>query len=143
VQLPLAPMRAVQEHTQELEAQHRDIETALFEVTHQVTDDHLATAASGFALLTRIALEHLEIEEQTLFPLLDGAVEGEAAPTAQLRRDHEHIRRMFEDVATALAIGDRQATLTGLGGLAAILGAHADREAEELYTLRTPTPPDC
>ena len=135
-------MRAVQAHTQELEAEHRTIETALFDVTHQVIDDHMATAARDFALLARAVLAHLAIEEQTLFPLLDGELEADAAPSAQLRRDHDHIRRMIDDVSTALGLGDRQATLTGLGGLAAILGTHADREADGLYTLRTPIPSD-
>jgi hypothetical protein len=117
--------------------EHRALESELFELAHRLTDDRLADAAFTFAALKSRLLDHMALEEETMFPILDSFLDGESGPAAPLRREHGEIRDLLGETGMAIATGDRGAALGALGRLATRLGEHWDREDRLLDPLVT------
>lgn len=118
-------------------AEHRALESELFELAHRLTDDRLADAAFTFAALTSRLLDHMALEEETMFPILDSFLDGDSGPAAPLRREHGEIRDLLGETGAAIAAGDRAGALGALGRLAVRLGEHSDREDEVLDRVVT------
>jgi hypothetical protein len=112
-------------------AEHRGLESELFELAHRLTDDRLGDAELTFAALRSRLLDHMALEEETMFPLLDGE------PGATLRREHGVIRDLLAVTGAAIAAGNRGAGLAALGRLAVCVGEHSDREDRILYPVVT------
>lgn len=116
-----------------LAAEHRALESDLFEVAHRLADHRLEDAEFAFSVLDRRLRDHMAVEEETLFPVIDSWLDGDGGFAAPLRRDHDAIRDLLAQVSTALGRGERDAALVTLSKLATCLGEHADREDNVLY----------
>jgi hemerythrin-like domain-containing protein len=116
-----------------LAAEHRALESDLFEVAHRLADQRLDDAEFAFSVLDRRLRDHMAVEEETLFPVVDSWLDGDGGFAAPLRRDHDAIRDLLAQVSTALGRGERDAALVTLSKLATCLGEHADREDNVLY----------
>jgi hemerythrin-like domain-containing protein len=116
-----------------LAAEHRVLESDLFEVAHRLADHRLDDAEFAFSVLDRRLRDHMAVEEETIFPVIDSWLDGDGGFAAPLRGDHDAIRQLLEQVSAALGRRERDAALMTLSQLATCLGEHSDREDEVLY----------
>ena len=84
---------------------HRRLEEALNASTAYVGTAQWDAAAAAFAEFRRGIEQHMEIEEQELFPAVERGG-GETALTAVLRKGHRDLRVFFDELDDALEAHD-------------------------------------
>jgi hypothetical protein len=91
-----------------------------------------------FAVLREGVLQHLQFEEDALFPMLE---KGAAAAVRELRWEHAQLRRHLEILGAAAAEQDPEGCIAELESLATLLRAHqaAELKLDPQYAVR-PTP---
>lgn len=110
---------------------HRRLEQALDASVAHVSAEHWAEAAAGFAEFRRGIEQHMAIEEQELFPVVeDGA---ETALTATLRKGHRDLRVFFDELNDALEAHDVEEFGRIARTMRALLARHDEKEEAELY----------
>ncbi len=84
----------------------------------------------------RDAMErHLHFEEEVLFPALEGRMPMAAGPTGVMRMEHAQMRRMLEELATAVAGRSAGDCLGILETLHLVTQQHNAKEEGVLYPM--------
>jgi hemerythrin-like domain-containing protein len=110
---------------------HRRLEQALDASLAHVGAAQWDAAATAFAEFRRGIEQHMEIEEQELFPAVEGG--EETALTATLRKGHRDLRVFFEELNDALDAHDVEEFSRIAGTMRALLARHDEKEEAELY----------
>lgn len=92
---------------------------------------------------TRVAFEdfysttrmHLDLEEQVLFPAFEQATGMSEGPTTVMRMEHEQMRSLLEQVATAVATGDLGEAIDQGDTLLMLTQQHDQKEEAMLYPM--------
>ncbi len=87
--------------------------------------------ATAFAEFRRGIEQHMEIEEQELFPAVEGG--EETTLTATLRKGHRDLRVFFEELKDALDAHDVEEFSRIASTMRALLARHDEMEETELY----------
>ncbi len=114
---------------------HRAIDSAWVEVesaADSVERDALRAAWRAFEALLR---EHLDMEEQVLFPAFEAATGIAAGPTQVMREEHAQIRGLLDQMAAALEAGDVQELVDQGDTLLMLTQQHNSKEEAMLYPL--------
>ncbi len=112
---------------------HRRLEEALDESAASVRAARWDAAAAAFAGFRRRIEEHMALEEQELFPAVDGGAENTL--TAMLRKGHRDLRVFFDELNDALEARDVEEFSRIAGSLRGLLARHDEKEEAELYPL--------
>lgn len=110
----------------DLPADHRALESDLFEVAHRLIDEQLDAADVSLSLFGQRLRHHMAIEQAELASRLD------PLSNARLERDHATLSALFDATAVALRARDRGRAMRTLARLASCLGDHSDREHARL-----------
>jgi len=106
-----------------------DIETAA-----DAGDDPAVRA--GWQRFERGLRRHLAMEEQLLFPAVEAATGMvDAGPTRVMRMEHEQMRAVLEQMAAAMARGDREELLDQGDTLHILIQQHNVKEEGVLYPM--------
>jgi len=80
--------------------------------------------------------EHLDMEEQVLFPAFEAATGmTDSGPTFVMRMEHEQMRGLLEQMGTALERGDHDALLDQGDTLLMLIQQHNQKEEGMLYPM--------
>ena len=94
-----------------------------------------AAAAAGFAHFEAQMAAHFAAEEEVLFPAFEAATGMTDGPTQMMRYEHEQMRTLLSQLATACAARDAD----GYGGVAEtllmLLQQHNMKEENILYPM--------
>ncbi len=110
---------------------HRRLEEALEASATYVGTAQWAAAAAAFAEFRRGIEQHMEIEEQALFPAVEDGTE--TALTATLRKGHRDLRVFFEELNDALEARDAEEFGRIARTMQTLLARHDEKEESELY----------
>jgi hemerythrin-like domain-containing protein len=114
---------------------HRDIDARWAEVEAAADGadrDALRAAWRSFEASLR---EHLDMEEQVLFPAFEDATGITAGPTRVMRGEHAQIRGLLDQMAAALEAGDVQELVDQGDTLLMLIQQHNTKEEGMLYPL--------
>ena len=122
---------------------------------HQEVLERLPDTAGGTPLTTvQIAemigylrgevLEHFELEERGLFPVLGRYIGHGHGPLAVMEHEHAAFRQLLDELSAAHAAGRLEAQRECAGALVALLQEHIAKEDHVLFplALRMLTPED-
>ncbi|WP_296816667.1 hemerythrin domain-containing protein [Thiobacillus sp.] len=78
---------------------------------------------------------HLAMEETVLFPAFETRTGNSMGPTHVMRMEHEQMRGLMQDMAGAVAAGDRNAYLGLSETLNMLMQQHNLKEENMLYPM--------
>lgn len=110
---------------------HRRLEQALDVSTAHFRAGRWEPAATAFAMFRRGIERHMQVEEQVLFPAVEG--EAETPLTAILRKGHRDLRVFFDELDDALQARDPEECNRIAASMQALLARHDEKEEVELY----------
>jgi hemerythrin-like domain-containing protein len=114
---------------------------------HRACDDLFASAESAIAqknwdgartLFNQFQAamsHHLTMEETVLFPAFEARTGNTVGPTQVMRMEHEQMRGLMQDMAGAVAAGDRNAYLGLSETLNMLMQQHNLKEENMLYPM--------
>jgi hemerythrin-like domain-containing protein len=110
---------------------HRRLEQALEASVADARAGRWEAAAEAFAAFRRGIERHMEVEEQILFPAVEGG--AETPLTAILRKGHRDLRAFFDEIDDALQARDAEECTHTAATIKALLARHDEKEEAELY----------
>lgn len=110
---------------------HRRLEHALEASVADIRAGRWAAAAEVFTAFRRGIERHMEVEEQILFPAVEGGTETPL--TAILRKGHRDLRAFFDEIDDALQVRDAEECIRTVASMKALLERHDEKEESELY----------
>ncbi len=110
---------------------HRRLEQALEASVVHVNANHWNAATDAFATFRRGIERHMEVEEQVLFPAVEGG--AETPLTAILRKGHRDLRVFFDELDDTLKLHDAEEYRRIAASMRALLERHDEKEEAELY----------
>jgi hemerythrin-like domain-containing protein len=114
---------------------HRDCDGYWVEVEKAIENGDPATIQAGWEAFDRRQRRHLEIEEQLMFPAFEQATGMTSGPTAVMRMEHEQMRGLLDQMATAIPAGDYQGVLDLGDTLLMLVQQHNQKEEGMLYPM--------
>ncbi len=113
------------------EHDHRRLEQLLEASMAHASAGRWEEAADTFAAFRRGIQRHMEVEEQVLFPAVEGG--AETPLTAILRKGHRDLRAFFDEIDDALQARDLEECQRIATTMQALLARHDETEEAELY----------
>jgi len=111
-----------------------DSEWAEVETAADAGDD--AAVRAHFERFEAHMRRHLAMEEELLFPAVEAATGmHDAGPTQVMRMEHEHMRAVLDQMAAAMARGDREELLDQGDTLHILIQQHNVKEEGVLYSM--------
>ena len=111
---------------------HCDDLWAAVETAVEQGQEAAKAAFDDFYATTRM---HLDLEEQVLFPAFEQATGMSEGPTTVMRMEHEQMRALLEQVATAVATGDLEEAVDQGDTLLMLTQQHDQKEEAMLYPM--------
>ena len=122
--------------TEYLATDHRRLDAIVAEVRSLVDARSFPQAGARFTEFRCGLDRHIDIEEQTLFPLFEQMTGmRNAGPTFVMRREHVDIRQLMDDTMAALQTADRAQADAALDSLMDVLASHNMKEERVLYPM--------
>lgn len=112
---------------------HRRLEQALEASAAHVRAGEWNAAASAFALFRQGIERHMQVEEQVLFPAVEGGTETPL--TAILCKGHRDLRVFFDELDDALHAREADEYARIAASMRALLARHDEKEEAELYPV--------
>lgn len=91
-----------------------------------------STAWDGFC---RELENHLQREEQFLFPAFEAQTGNTQGPTAVMRQEHSQIRALLQQMTSAASSQDEEEFLGGADTLQILISQHNMKEEQMLYPM--------
>lgn len=114
---------------------HRHCEALLDTLRGHVRSGHIVDAWRGCVSL-RLTLEnHLEAEEEELFPCFERVTGITHGTTDLMLAEHAHMRELMNQMAGALGAGDCDAALERIAKLETLLTQHSRKEEYLVYAV--------
>ena len=110
---------------------HRRLEEALNASGACVRAGQWDAVLAAFTEFRRGIEQHMAVEEQELFPVVEGG--AETALTATLRKGHRDLRVFFDELDDALGAHDVEEFERIARTMTALLARHDEKEEAELY----------
>jgi iron-sulfur cluster repair protein YtfE (RIC family) len=113
---------------------------------HRACDDLFASAEAAaqknwdsarglFERFQAAMAHHLAMEEDILFPAFEARTGMRAGPTQVMRMEHEQMRSLLQDMASAVEVGNRNGYLGLSETLNILLQQHNLKEETMLYPM--------
>jgi iron-sulfur cluster repair protein YtfE (RIC family) len=114
---------------------HRRCDELFVALEKAVTQGDWADATSVGRRFIGDMEHHMAMEENELFPLLAGVSSGAGGPIHVMRMEHQQMRQLFAQLATALEGRDTQACLDVTETLLMVMQQHHAKEENILYPM--------
>lgn len=114
--------------------EHHDLDALLAVSKSATAGGDIARASATFAEFRSGFERHIDAEEQVLFPAVERVVGATAdGPLAVMRQEHAELRRIMQEVATALEGAGRAGLATLFAALTARIYTHNGKEERIVY----------
>ena len=113
------------------EHDYRRLEQTLESSMTHVRAGRWEATAAACAAFRRGIERHMEIEEQVLFPAVEGG--AETPLTAILRKGHRSLRAFFDEINDAIEVRDAEEFTRIATSMKTLPERHDEREEAELY----------
>lgn len=114
---------------------HVHCDELYLQAERQASNGDVAAAGKSFVAFTKAMDHHFAMEEQVLFPAFEEATGNAAGPTAVMRHEHEQMRGLFADMASALSQGQTDEFLAVADTLLVLMQQHNAKEERILYPM--------
>ena len=121
--------------TQILPAHHRHCDDLFVAAEESVQRGDWTAAASAFARFHEQMKAHFEAEEGLLFPAFESATGMSGGPTQMMRYEHEQMRALLDQLATACVAHDGDGYVGDAETLLTLLQQHNMKEENILYPM--------
>jgi hemerythrin-like domain-containing protein len=109
---------------------------ALFALAEACVERHdWEGAERSYAQFDAALNQHLDMEEEVLFPAFEGVPGAPAGPTAVMRAEHDQLQGILSELDDALATRNTDDFLANAETLRIMLGQHNMKEEGILYPL--------
>ena len=119
----------------ELTRQHRECDDHLSRCESALMKPDFVVAARHFTLFSLALDEHLQLEENKLFPAFEKATGNSAGPTSVMRSEHTEIRALRDEAAEAIRREQSKHALGVIDTLNVMLQQHNVKEENVLYPM--------
>lgn len=113
---------------------HDRLDAILLDARRAWAGLEMPRAAELFAAFASDLGKHIRGEEELLFPAFETATGFEDGPTAVMRMEHREIEAALEQIAAALAAGEKREP-RAMGDMIRVLEAHNRKEEHVLYPM--------
>jgi hemerythrin-like domain-containing protein len=110
--------------------EHSIIEGLLFECEDAIGREDWKAANRKFMELIDDLKLHMALEEEVLFPAYEASGDAPQGPTAALRREHDEIVRLVEDMVQVIRTRDSAHVLDSLIALEKVMIKHHEKEED-------------
>jgi hemerythrin-like domain-containing protein len=116
-------------------ADHRRCDDLFAEAEQAVSKKNFDLAGVAFGHFHSAMLAHFDSEEKTLFPTFEAKTGMRLGPTQVMRLEHEQIRGLMDDAATALKSANVDDYLGLADTLVIMMQQHNMKEENMLYPM--------
>ncbi|MCP4002344.1 MAG: hemerythrin domain-containing protein [Gammaproteobacteria bacterium] len=121
--------------SQYMQQNHRECDELFVHVEASASDGNWADTASHFESFNKLLEQHLNMEEQVLFPAFETETGHTQGPTAVMRMEHEQIRGLIAELKTCYENQDSQRFLGLSESLMMLIQQHNMKEEQMLYPM--------
>jgi hemerythrin-like domain-containing protein len=114
---------------------HRDCDERWAEVESAVEGGDPAAIQASWESFDHAQRHHLEMEEEVLFPAFEEATGMTSGPTTVMRMEHEQMRGLLGQMASAMTGGDFQEVIDLGDTLLMLIAQHNQKEEGMLYPM--------
>ena len=118
-----------------LTADHRHCDEAFVCAEQAVARRDWESAGAALRAFVDATERHLRREEDVLFPAFEAATGMTSGPTAVMRSEHAHVRRLLSSLEQAVAARDRDEFLGAAETLLMLMQQHNAKEESILYPM--------
>ena len=118
-----------------LTADHRHCDEAFVGAEQAVARRDWESAGAALRAFVDATERHLRREEDVLFPAFEAATGMTSGPTAVMRSEHAHVRRLLSSLEQAVAARDRDEFLGAAETLLMLMQQHNAKEESILYPM--------
>ena len=116
-------------------AKHRECDEFFSEAETAVAEGNWPVALEKWQLFAVELSQHLEQEEETLFPQFEQATGMTAGPTQVMRMEHQQMRALIQELDNALAAKEKSEYLGLSETLMVMMQQHNMKEEMMLYPM--------
>jgi len=118
------------------EQDHRDCDARWVDVEELLDTEDIEAARPAWQKFDVGMRRHLAMEEEVLFPAFESASGmGGGGPTAMMRVEHQQMRGLLEQIASAVESGDAEQALDVGDTLLMLMQQHNMKEEGTLYPM--------
>ena len=114
---------------------HRACDDLFASAEAAVAQQNWDSARSLFGQFEQAMARHLAMEEDVLFPAFEDRTGMRAGPTEVMRMEHAQMRGLLQDMASAVAAGNRDSYLGLSETLNMLMQQHNLKEENMLYPM--------
>ena len=118
-----------------LETDHKQCDLLLEQAHDAGANGDWSAADAALRAFAASLLRHISMEEDVLFPAFEQATGSAAGPTAVMRGEHGHLRRLIESITSAARARDEGDFFAEFEALRLMLGQHNLKEENVLNTM--------
>jgi hemerythrin-like domain-containing protein len=115
--------------------EHAACDDAFVATEAAVLDQRWDRAVECFGRFERLLRQHLQVEEQVLFPAIEQHTGMTAGPTQVMRMDHDQMRALLGPLEAALSSRDADRFLGLFQSLMVLHQQHNMKEEQVLYPM--------
>jgi iron-sulfur cluster repair protein YtfE (RIC family) len=115
--------------------QHRHCDELFAEAENAAADGDWSEATPAWMGFCKALENHLQREEQCLFPAFEAQTGNTQGPTAVMRQEHAQMRALVAQMTEAAARQDQEAFLGGTDTLQILISQHNMKEEQILYPM--------
>jgi len=125
-------MHSITEH---MAQEHRHCDDLFAEAENAAADDDWSVAALAWERFCQELENHLQREEQFLFPAFEAQTGNTQGPTAVMRQEHSQMRALIHQMTAAASHQDQEEFLGGTDTLQILISQHNMKEEQMLYPM--------
>ena len=125
-------MTAIQSH---MSNEHRHCDDLFAAAENAASAGDWSTAIPAWEGFCRELENHLQREEQFLFPAFEAKTGNTHGPTAVMRQEHSQMRALLQQMTAAASSQDDEAFLGGADTLQILISQHNMKEEQVLYPM--------
>ena len=118
-----------------MKQEHRECDTLFAEAEQAIAEGNWEEANEKFLAFANETITHFKKEEEELFPAFESHTGMTQGPTQVMKYEHEQVRGLIGNMATALENTDKDACLSLTESLMILLQQHNMKEEQMLYAM--------
>lgn len=114
---------------------HQDCDEQYLLAEAHAGSGNWAAAELDFAAFAKVLEQHMQMEEQIMFPALEAAIGSNYGPTSVMRSEHQQLRQIVARMSASIAQRDTDAFFDDADTLRMLLRQHNLKEESILYPM--------
>ncbi len=115
--------------------EHRECDTLFAATEEAIALGEWKVANENFLAFSNDTLRHFKEEDEVLFPAFEAQTGMTQGPTQVMRYEHEQIRGLIGNMASAIEKEDKDAALSIAESMMILLQQHNMKEEQMLYAM--------